>query len=229
MSATTRSCTAREFVVEDDSLELCSRGLAGVAVPDTAADVIDPTIAIDVEAVAADVGRMVLAEHVPHPLVRAPVLEPVDVLLSSFPPVMKSRSPSLSTSTSDVWPYSPGRSSMKWCLNLNSPRAGAASVQAERRGKYDKSVQWGPRRRGGTDYCTSLARVANPFTSEGPAVTRVATRADGSQAGCFTIGDNFCRQTTGGMPVLRGRNWSTNCTTIGLATRRTASSRPWTG
>ena len=65
-------------VGKDDALEGLGGGLAGVAVPDAAADQIDPTVTVHVERYEADVRLVVCADRMLHPGVGALVLEPVE-------------------------------------------------------------------------------------------------------------------------------------------------------
>jgi len=71
----------RHVIMTDDgaaveSLEGFGAGLAGVAVPSGAAELIDPSVTVDVEGRAADVGADTLTQVMLNPLLRANVLEP---------------------------------------------------------------------------------------------------------------------------------------------------------
>ena len=68
-SATIRSWTPRQFLVEHDPLERLRPRLAGVAVPRAAGDEVHPAVAVDVQRRAAHVRRRLLAQPVPHPAV----------------------------------------------------------------------------------------------------------------------------------------------------------------
>ena len=74
MSAATSSWQLMRADVE--SLEGLGPGLARVAIPRSADELVDPAVAVDVEGGAADVGLGALAQVMLNPLVRPGVLEP---------------------------------------------------------------------------------------------------------------------------------------------------------
>jgi len=72
---------ARNVIVTVDGaavepLEGLGAGLAGVAIPSFAAELIDPSVAVDVEGRTAYVGAVPLTQVMPNPLIRTDVLKP---------------------------------------------------------------------------------------------------------------------------------------------------------